>query len=922
MSYISAIKVKDNIVVWERNENGRVVKTYPAPYFFYVQDDDGEFVSMYGDKLARYDFNTGAEFKAAVDDHKRSGIKMFESDIPSELRLLSEQYYNVPAPKMNTTFLDIEVDYDKTIGYSSIKNPYAPINSIALYHSHTKQYVILAVPPNLAPNKANDDKWIAGDAPQSFIDTMEDIAPYMDDIKLSVKFCKDEKELLIDMLAELEDTDIMSGWNSDLFDIPYIGKRLEKIGKKYFNKLSFDLGRKPAWRTVEVFGEEVQILDPCGRISADYMVLFKKYEMAERPTYKLEAIADEFLPDLPKLEYDGTLADLYRDDFAYFVRYNIRDTEILQGFEDQLGYVELANQMMHMSTGLWKHVGGTLKLAELAMINYCHHELDGTVVNDVDVPEDSGQIQGALVLLPQIGLHENVSSVDLASLYPSAIRSLNISPETIIGQLRALTYEQLPQDLIAQVEAFTAKGATVEAAMMAKKSRQEYAAELVASNSDIEIEFTSEYGETIVGAASKFRKLFIAQGWACSGYGTIFDQNKQGIIPQILSNWYTLRVEYKKKLAKSKDADDNKMAMYYDKLQYVYKIKLNSFYGALANKYFRFFDLRMGESTTGTGRHVLVHQCAETCKVLDGEYKLPNIVKYQFEMKKGIPKHRWNYGYSKDWSIAYGDTDSTYFNTNVDNIDDATFVGDSTAELVNNSWPKFMRDTFLCADGFDDIMQCEREVVSDRGIFVDKKRYILHLVDLDGWKCDKLKVMGLDTKKTTLPRAIANSINTFVERFLRGEDWEIIEKDIVDFKDMLMETDDIMSIGLPKGVKGVEDYTDRYNRDNTCTIPGHVSASIMYNACLDTFNDKESMRIMSGMKIKIFYITKPIGRFKSIAIPVDIEKVPQWFYDKFEVDRDAHVERLVDKPLGNIIKAIDKESPSRQSLLNNELLCF
>ena len=132
-----------------------------------------------------------------------------------------------------------------------------------------------------------------------------------------------------------------------------------------------------------------------------------------------------------------------------------------------------------------------------------------------------------------------------------------------------------------------------------------------------------------------------------------------------------------------------------------------------------------------------------------------------------------------------------------------------------------------------------------------------------------------------------------------------------------------MSIGLPKGVKKVEHYTSEYKLHGIgANLPGHVAASIFYNICRDEFHDKESMPIVSGMKIKVFYLTQKYGKFKSIAIPVDIEQVPSWFLDNFSVKRDAHIQRLVDNPLNNILRAINKKAPTRQDLLADDLLGF
>jgi len=312
---------------------------------------------------------------------------------------------------------------------------------------------------------------------------------------------------------------------------------------------------------------------------------------------------------------------------------------------------------------------------------------------------------------------------------------------------------------------------------------------------------------------------------------------------------------------------------------------------------------------------ILLHQCAKACELLDGEYA-------PTDMFEKDPDGREHFGYSDRWSVVYGDTDSTYFVTHAKNPEQAVAVADAVGSQVNDSFQEFMHNTFLCTEGFDDLIKCGREIVSDRGIFVDKKRYILHIIDNEGDKVDKLKVMGLDTKKTTMPKEVSTKLNKYIERFLKGEDWDVIAYESVEYKDQLESTDDVMSIGLPKGIKKVEHYTEEYEKDENTRLPGHIAAAIHYNQCLDDHNDKESIKITTGMKIKVFYLDKKYGRFKSIAIPVDIEQIPQWFLDEFTIDRTAHITRLVDNPLNNIIRAIGKTSPSRQQLFVDEVLVF
>jgi len=845
MSYINAIKRNNDVLVWERVDGKRKLVMHDAPFYFYTKAEHGEYISMFEDKLERHDFNTNKEFNDGRRQMSNMGLELFESDIPIELKLLSSKYYEAELPVLHVTLFDIEVDYDLARGYSSLEDPYAPINSVALYHNWTNEMVVLAVPPPDYDGTTDIEEILL---------EMDAIAKLPTDVKIRVELFDKETDLLLRFLEEIEDSDVLSGWNSEGYDIPMTGKRIEKMG-------------------------------------SDYMLIFKKFEVTLRPSYKLEAISDEILVDkdgnstLPKLEYEGSLAKMYKQNFVNFLRYNLRDTEILKGFEDTLGYVELANAFVHLSTGLFKHVTGTLKLSELSTINYCHYDLDNIIVNDIHPPEHVTKAKGAFVLIPRVGVHDMIGSVDINSLYPSAIRSNNISPETIIGQFR---------DEIR-------------------------AAEEIKKQSYVNLTLELDSGEELTASAEEWHAALVGKGWGISGFGTVFNQDVKGIMPAILEGWYTQRKVYQKKQVEAQTAGDTARALYYKKLQFVYKIKLNSYYGSLLNPYFRFYDKRMGESTTATSRLILLHQCAMVTKLLDGKYVLPD--REVVEVKAGVSTT--HIGYSDKWSVIYGDTDSTYFVTHGRDVEEATLVADTIGVVITESFPQFMRETFLCTPGFDDIIKTGREIVSDRGIFVNKKHYFLHLVDDDGFKCDKIKVMGLATKKTALPKFVSAKLNGFIERYLKGTKWSDIAVDVVDFKDELLAMKDIIPLGITMGIQNVEKYTNEFaeNPDET-RLPGHVRASMLYNACLEKYKDVNSLPIVSGSKIKKFQLFNPEGKWKTMAFPVDNEEVPEWFNENFRLDYDEQIDRLVDKPLGHIIGAIGEKPPSRQSLLTDDLLDF
>lgn len=597
MTYISTAMTPDrqHVLVWERDKKGkRSVNKYRCEYYFYVEDEEGTFEDIYGKKVKRLDFRTYSQMKEARMAFQHQNKQIYESDIPMEYKILSNHYYGNEITPLNFTLYDIEVDYHPEKGFPGVDNAYAPVNAVALYHAHTGRTVVYAIPSK----KFRKTKY--EDIPQDIRDNVE------------IVLCHNEAQLLQYFLDEIEDSDITSGWNSDFFDAPYIYERLKIVfNKKVARKLSLDGAPDPKYKEVEKFGNIQKKLITFGRLSVDYMELFKKFEMAERPSYALEAISEEILPELPKLEYEGTLYQLYNEDFFEFLRYNVRDTEVLRGFEDKLGYMQLAIDMSHMAGANVNDVLGTIKVAEQAIINYCHYTL-GKIVPDSDPFKTvEGKYTGALVLEPQVGMHDMISSIDLSSLYPSTMRSINISPETIVGQF--LEHQK--------------------------------AHEWIESESNMLIVLHYENGESEEMPAHEWRQKLLDNNWAVSGYGTVFSMDKKGLIPSILEDWYNSRKEFKKKMFDTKnkilETNDEKLktklkqeAEYYDRVQYIKKIQLNSMYGCVGNQYFKFYDIRLAESTTRTSRGVLMHMVKKVAEIFDDEYTFPSE------------------------SIIYGDTDS------------------------------------------------------------------------------------------------------------------------------------------------------------------------------------------------------------------------------------------------------------------------
>ncbi len=615
LGYISACAdyETEQVLVWERGPTGRKMIRYDAPYYFYVEDDKGKHTSLFGHTLTRLDFDCKAEFEAAKFKHERR----FESDINPTAKVLMNEYYQAPTPSLNYTFLDIEVDYDRNIGFSSPENPYAPINAITLYHQWLDEFVTIVVPP----------KGWKGDIVKQFDEMMPEI-------KTNLIIAKDEAELIYSTLDLIDDSDLISGWNSEFFDLPYLLKRTEMVlGRKAMNRWCFLGALPPRFDTVERFGKEQINASLSGRIHLDYLALFKKFTFEGRVSFSLGAIAEEEL-DIPKLEYEGTLEDLYKNDFIHFIKYNVRDTEILKRLDQKFKFIALANQMSHENTVPVEAVLGTVKYVETGIINYVHNVMNKVMPDKITRP-NTGKVEGAIVMTPKVGLHEWVGSVDINSLYPSVIRSLNISSEKIIGQ-------------------FTNKEEDWRGIW--KKDDKIHLLEM-------------ENLDTFEATGAEWYDLLKQKRWAVSAYGTVFDQSSgQGAVPAVLTAWFAARKDLQKKkkewsiklkeLIKSNApeaeiAEAEKNVAHYDLLQHTKKISLNSAYGALLNAFFAFFDERMGASVTASGRQITTHMIETAGEILTGARD--QLVKTTSVDKKGKVQHDYHID---SMAIIYSDTDS------------------------------------------------------------------------------------------------------------------------------------------------------------------------------------------------------------------------------------------------------------------------
>ena len=416
MSYIDALfdRQRDRIHVVERVNGLREYREYPANYVFYYDDPRGKFTTVYGTPVSRFSTRQNKEFQKELRMH--SGRRLWESDINPVFRCLADNYLGTQSPKLQTAFFDIEVDFDPVRGFSKPEDPFNPITAVTVYLDWLDKIVTLVVPPR-----------------SYSIETAKEIADRFTDCYLFER----EEDLLDTFLNLIGDADILSGWNSEGFDIPYMVMRTRRVLSKDDTRRFCLWEQMPKERTFERFGAENLTFDLVGRVHLDYMQLYRKYTYEERHSYSLDAIG-EYELDERKIQYEGTLDQLYNKDFPKFIDYNRQDTMLLAKLDRKLRFLDLANELAHDNTVLLPTVMGAVAVTEQAIINEAHQR--GLIVPNRSNRDEQGNTQaaGAYVAYPKKGIHHYIGAIDINSLYPSAIRALNMAPETIVGQLRPI----------------------------------------------------------------------------------------------------------------------------------------------------------------------------------------------------------------------------------------------------------------------------------------------------------------------------------------------------------------------------------------------------------------------------------------------------------------------------------------------------
>ena len=665
--------------------------------------------------------------------------------------------------------------------------------------------------------------------------------------------CKDEWTLCKKFMTLWKDQcpDVLTGWNTKFFDIPYLVNRFRKIlGEKDTKKLS-------PWgyifeRKTMINGKQLIAYDLVGVGALDYIELYKWYAPGgkSQESYRLDNIAQVELGE-GKISYDefDNLHALYRLNHQKFIEYNIKDVALIIKLEDKLKLIELALTLAYDTKSNYDDVFAQTRMWDAMTYSYLLNK--GIIVPPRIVKDKDAAFEGAYVKDPQVGLHDWVASFDLNSLYPHLMMQYNISPESLID----------PEDYTPEMREVLSQGVTVDKLLFK------------------EINTTNLSGCTL------------------TPNGQFFRTDKAGFLPAMMEEMYEDRKKFKKLYLQAKQEYENerddakryeidKRIARYNNLQLAKKVSLNSAYGALGSQYFRFYDLRMALAVTTAGQFSIRWIEAKINGYMNKVLETDNV----------------------DYVIA-SDTDSIYLrldglvnkfvNKPSDDIDKTIRFMDKVCE---NKIQPFIDESYQeLADyvkAFAQKMQMKREALSNKGVWTAKKRYILNVYNNEGvqYHEPQMKVMGLEMIKSSTPSAIREKMREIIKLMMTGNEQDIqdfIAKFREDFNKLPPE-----EISFPRGMNGLATYSDAMTLYKKGT-PIHVKGAILYNHNLKKLElTKKYPLIQEGEKIKFTYLKLP-NPFKDTVI-----SYPSRLPSEFELDKYVDYELQFNKSFLDPIKVI------------------
>ena len=814
--YVEQREDEQTVYIWD---DGKGLITFPLSDFnyAYVKDPTGKYLSMTGERVSK------------TRRFTRGHPNVFESDLNKETRVLTDLYLHDDNPSEGNVIMYFDIEVSMENGIPNVMKPNNEITSIAVYDPTVNEYTVFVL-----------------DKEGIYSDKTTDAA--------CIRFCQTEQDLLHKFIVKYEEIQptIITGWNSNGFDVPYLYNRLKQVcGNGIANKLS-PIGKVK-------YSERLERYKIAGVSCLDYLDLYKKFTYTQLQNYRLDTVARTEL-GRGKVEYDGSLDQLFRDDLAKFIEYNLEDVRLIVDMDKKLNLIELVRGICHIGHVPYEDYNMSSRFLEGTIVTYLHRK--GIVVTDKpekrtmsdDEEEGNDSFTGAFVKDPIPGLYDWVYSLDLQSLYPSIIMSLNISPETKVGFVKNWDMEQhFRKEILA------------------------YVIEEKDNPTTIELDYDA------------FMSFMVENNLTISSNGVLYSNIKRGIIPEILETWFAQRVEYKNLMKKYVNNGDKDKASYYDRRQHIQKIFLNSLYGVLGLPVFRFYDVDNAAAVTITGQDVI----KSTAKVVNKHY----------EKLLGVEGDH----------VTYIDTDSIYASAMpimpVD-CDPKQFTIDKAREIettLNRFYNTFAKKAFNC-DSHK--LFIKGESVASTGFWVSKKRYALDKVyDLEtNQDVNKMVVKGLDVVRSSFPKVFREFMTQMLKDILKKVPKDNIDEKVLKLKQSL-DTVNYLEVARNTSANNITEYdTDTSGALNKFRkgTPAHIKAAIVYNRLLKYYGiEKQYERIADGEKIKYLYLKSNPLQIDAVAVkgyhdPKEIIQLVEEY-----IDTDALFENELRNKLDDFYTALN-----------------
>ena len=673
----------------------------------------------------------------------------------------------------------------------------------------------------------------------------------------------DEYAMIIDFIDDWRkiNPDVVTGWNVEGFDIPYMVNRFTNVvGESHAKKLSpvNVIYEKTIMAKTKFGAEEQEIKDIRGLSVLDYLVLYKKFTYKQQENYRLDTIAQVELGE-KKLDYSeyGNLMNLYKENHQLFVEYNVKDVELVQRLEDKLGLLDQVYALSYDAKVNFPDALTSVKMWDVIIHN---HLMDRNIVvpsKPTDIQKD-GKIRGAYVKEPKPGMYDWVCSFDLDSLYPHLMMQYNISPDTFVGHI--------------------GESVTVEGMLKGGLNKASIQESLDKSNCCI------------------------------TASGFMFTKNKKGFLSELMETMYQDRVKYKKMLneasKKYRETGEDKYRLQisrYNNMQMAKKIQLNSVYGALSNEWFRWFDINCAESITLSGQ-LAIRWIQERLN----EYLNKVLGTKDEDFVIASDTDSLYVTFDKLVKLSFGDLSEVPKQKVVNFLDKV--CDKKIKPFIEKSYQELADYTRAHAQK----MSMKRECIADKGIWTRKKRYALNVYVNEGDYYDepKLKIMGLEAIKSSTPSVCRGYLIKTLELIMTTDEQTVI-KHISNIKNNF-SNHSFEDVAFPRSANNIrkwEDNTVVYKKGT----PAHVKGVLLYNKALKDFGlDKQYEKIKDAEKIKFCYLKTP-NKIKDKVISCSIGLPKELELERY-IDYKLQYEKGFLSPIKAILDAVGWKHESRNTL--------